>query len=388
MQRACKAAACLTVLLVAALIPHTIASTVPGSCCLPDAAQTCRSASWLDLATASATVPRLLAERHDHVDTAAASNVPPFACAASTAKQSISQAPVAASRGEASQTSLQGGRFIVRLHGYKPSHQHRQTLTGALGPEGQRWRWVDRHNAASAFPTDFALLEIADSELPAARRTLLASAAVRGVSADKHYQGSREWVPQGPLKSAFVDGHAAAQAAATGHHLASSHAAAAKHASAVGPQRSAEAGPASSLHLLAAGRPGSGEAGHIHIENGGAEQQSADSTANPPAEDGDEDPFAVRMQPGRRRTRFSEEVHEALGDFFNTSADSAGRELLARNLLAPTLAPHVLQAPSIWQQGFTGQGVKVRRSGLAAGRQQIMQRNMGCAVALTAALVL
>lgn len=57
------------------------------------------------------------------------------------------------------------GRLIVRFQSYRIAEDHKADLTAALAQAGGAWKWVDRHNAASFYPTDFALLEVADTVL-------------------------------------------------------------------------------------------------------------------------------------------------------------------------------------------------------------------------------
>ena len=56
------------------------------------------------------------------------------------------------------------GRLIVRFHDYKSAEGHKADLTKALAGAGDAWKWIDRQNAAALYPTDFALLEVADAE--------------------------------------------------------------------------------------------------------------------------------------------------------------------------------------------------------------------------------
>jgi hypothetical protein len=56
------------------------------------------------------------------------------------------------------------GRLIVRFHDYKSAEGHKADLTNALAGAGDAWKWIDRQNAAAVYPTDFALLEVADAE--------------------------------------------------------------------------------------------------------------------------------------------------------------------------------------------------------------------------------
>ena len=55
------------------------------------------------------------------------------------------------------------GRLIVRFQKYKSVDDHKADLAAALAQAGGSWKWVDRQNAAALYPTDFALLEVADA---------------------------------------------------------------------------------------------------------------------------------------------------------------------------------------------------------------------------------
>ena len=55
------------------------------------------------------------------------------------------------------------GRLIVRFQSYKSAEDHRIDLTAALAQASCAWKWIDRQNAAALYPTDFALLEVADA---------------------------------------------------------------------------------------------------------------------------------------------------------------------------------------------------------------------------------
>lgn len=56
------------------------------------------------------------------------------------------------------------GRLIVRFKSYKPAAAHKAELAVSVAGEGSAWTWIDRTNAATAYPTDFALLDVLDSE--------------------------------------------------------------------------------------------------------------------------------------------------------------------------------------------------------------------------------
>lgn len=55
------------------------------------------------------------------------------------------------------------GHLIVRFQSYKSADTHKADLAAALAQASGAWKWVDRKNAAALYPTDFALLEVADA---------------------------------------------------------------------------------------------------------------------------------------------------------------------------------------------------------------------------------
>ncbi|BBN19114.1 membrane-bound transcription factor site-1 protease [Marchantia polymorpha subsp. ruderalis] len=70
--------------------------------------------------------------------------------------------------------------YIVRFREYQDALAHRRALEQAVGAEG--WEWVDRNNPASAFPTDFGLLRIPDSQREPVLSRLSGASIVRDVS--------------------------------------------------------------------------------------------------------------------------------------------------------------------------------------------------------------
>jgi hypothetical protein len=55
-----------------------------------------------------------------------------------------------------------GGVFIVRFKGYRMAEEHRRLLEQGAVSSAPEWRWLERRNEATRFPTDFGLLSIAD----------------------------------------------------------------------------------------------------------------------------------------------------------------------------------------------------------------------------------
>ncbi|KAL3675240.1 hypothetical protein R1sor_025188 [Riccia sorocarpa] len=72
------------------------------------------------------------------------------------------------------------GEYIVRFREYRDALSHRQALEQAVGSEG--WVWIERDNPAAAFPTDFGLLRIPDSQRELVLGRLARANIVRDVS--------------------------------------------------------------------------------------------------------------------------------------------------------------------------------------------------------------
>ncbi|KAH9300652.1 hypothetical protein KI387_012235, partial [Taxus chinensis] len=52
-------------------------------------------------------------------------------------------------------------RYIVRFKKYRHGREHKLAMEEQLGAK-KGWKWIERNNAASAYPTDFGLLELQD----------------------------------------------------------------------------------------------------------------------------------------------------------------------------------------------------------------------------------
>ena len=55
------------------------------------------------------------------------------------------------------------GRLIIRFNSYQPAAAHLAELSASIPGAGTAWNWVERHNAATAYPTDFALVDVLDT---------------------------------------------------------------------------------------------------------------------------------------------------------------------------------------------------------------------------------
>ncbi|MED6167836.1 Membrane-bound transcription factor site-1 protease [Stylosanthes scabra] len=75
--------------------------------------------------------------------------------------------------------------YIVRFRHYKTAADHRSYLESNLRSRG--WHWIHRHNPASKFPTDFALVSVEDSVMDGFTREIQALPLVKDVHVDMSY---------------------------------------------------------------------------------------------------------------------------------------------------------------------------------------------------------
>ncbi|KAH7440042.1 hypothetical protein KP509_04G088700 [Ceratopteris richardii] len=76
--------------------------------------------------------------------------------------------------------------YIVRFTGYKHASEHRKALERALDMF-IGWKWIDRVNPASSFPTDFALLKVEASAQATILRELKGLPFVKDVSVQSQF---------------------------------------------------------------------------------------------------------------------------------------------------------------------------------------------------------
>eukprot|EP00897_Mesotaenium_endlicherianum_P007974 jgi/Mesen1/7204/ME000371S06292 len=79
-------------------------------------------------------------------------------------------------------------QWIVRFSEYKHAAEHRQALVAGLGqPNAATWQWVDRHNPAAAFPTDFGLLTLSPASSAELRQQISRLQWVKDVSSQMRF---------------------------------------------------------------------------------------------------------------------------------------------------------------------------------------------------------
>ncbi|KAL0019909.1 hypothetical protein WJX77_006101 [Trebouxia sp. C0004] len=104
------------------------------------------------------------------------------------------------------------GRLIVRFRDYKSAEGHKADLTNALAGAGDAWKWVDRQNAAASYPTDFALLEVADVDTATIKEHLSLWPGVKDVHPEQQVKRSLTWDSNNSDLSTHSDGQPAAHA--------------------------------------------------------------------------------------------------------------------------------------------------------------------------------
>lgn len=80
-----------------------------------------------------------------------------------------------------------------------------------LGHLKQHWTWLDRHNKAQNYPSDFALLSIARPSLGQLQQALQQVAGYKDMHPDRRIRGLKNWQPEGQLAGAFSDSRAQPQ---------------------------------------------------------------------------------------------------------------------------------------------------------------------------------
>ncbi|KAL3144492.1 hypothetical protein ABBQ32_004231 [Trebouxia sp. C0010 RCD-2024] len=97
------------------------------------------------------------------------------------------------------------GRLIVRFQSYKAAEDHKADLAAALAQAGGAWKWIDRHNAASLYPTDFALLEVADAVLDSIKSLLSSWPGVKDVHPEQQVRRSLTWDTDSTIQAKAQD---------------------------------------------------------------------------------------------------------------------------------------------------------------------------------------
>lgn len=278
------------------------------------------------------------------------------------------------------------GLYIVRFRQYRMAADHLAALQAALayGSPPDSWQWVERHNPAAAFPTDFGLLRLAAPE---------AALKVRCVSGDRaQCAAQRPFLRQhgmagkacmARLCAASKHGYRQRVRASSSllcHVMLQSRLEQLPFVKGVHPERRL------TRSLLAAPEPGA-EQQEEHAQDAAAADAARPGTQFAPCSSsssggvGSLEQACASKRQGRLQTRptFSlednlseeeEELADALsariGNDTFTPESSQQRRLRRRlqgrrrrQLLQQGTLASILQADSLWAQGFRGQGVKM-----------------------------
>lgn len=270
----------------------------------------------------------------------------------------------------------------MRFRSYQMAAQHRTALEAALaGVALDSWEWVERHNKAAAYPTDFGLLRLnANSEgvlkaspgctacgalgckLHGRVRVRIRKACGRVCSASIQPLSVRAWdMPALPEHAAPVAAAVAAphlQARLEQLHFVRD----------VHPERQITRSLLGDADPVAASQREGSLA--LAAPSGGAGMQRQ-------RQHGLGDPLCVAKRPGRLQTRPTFDLEDNQGDDVEDDAEGpAGSTRVANDTFAGstsaaarrrrrlqqapgrTLAS-ILQADQVWAQGFKGQNVKM-----------------------------
>lgn len=254
------------------------------------------------------------------------------------------------------------------------------------------------NKAVQLHPTDFALLSTGAEQLPQLLQLLHHVPGFRDVHPDRRIQGVSNWQPEGPLAAAFSDASLQQQQTQKQQQQQAqtqTHPALRQPAGALKLVQEVAAMPSKQL-LADAPVDGSSQQG----DPGGSSQQAAQQQQpQPPAEQagvqpltaatgdadggGDDDSiWSVGKPPGRmstahtigldpkskadrdagynkdelrRKSRRRGLLSWASGLWSGGSSSSSGRLLQQTD----TRVTHLLEAPVLWKQGFSGKGIKV-----------------------------
>lgn len=95
------------------------------------------------------------------------------------------------------QTRISRNNYIVRFREYKTAEDHRSYLKSRIPPGG--WKWIERKNPASKYPTDFGLISVEESAKHGLIEEIERLNLVKDVNVESSYK-------RGLLGGAFEDG--------------------------------------------------------------------------------------------------------------------------------------------------------------------------------------
>ncbi|GAY56357.1 subtilisin-like protease SBT6.1 [Citrus sinensis] len=108
-----------------------------------------------------------------------------------------SPSPIQTPTQNQNQTRISCNNYIVRFREYKTAEDHCSYLKSRITPDG--WKWIERKNPASKYPTDFGLISVEESAKQGLIEEIERLNLVKDVSVDSSYK-------RGLLGGAFEDG--------------------------------------------------------------------------------------------------------------------------------------------------------------------------------------
>lgn len=108
-----------------------------------------------------------------------------------------SPSPIQTPTQNQNQTRISRNNYIVRFREYKTAEDHCSYLKSRITPDG--WKWIERKNPASKYPTDFGLISVEESAKQGLIEEIERLNLVKDVSVDSSYK-------RGLLGGAFEDG--------------------------------------------------------------------------------------------------------------------------------------------------------------------------------------
>lgn len=99
----------------------------------------------------------------------------------------------------------------IQCKGLGSSDSVALVLPQVLGHLRQHWTWLDRHNKAQNYPSDFALLSISRPSLGKLQQALQQASGYKDMHPDRRIRGLKNWQPEEQLAAAFSDNSAQPQ---------------------------------------------------------------------------------------------------------------------------------------------------------------------------------
>jgi hypothetical protein len=267
-----------------------------------------------------------------------------------------------------------------------------------LSAAQHHWSWVQRDNTAvQLHPTDFALLSVDEAQLPQLLQLLQQIPSFRDAHPDRRIRGSSSWKPEGPLAAAFSDGQLQQQQQqparpelrhAAGALKLTQEAAGSEEHSHTQPSVLAGLQAMPTKHLLADAPDSSTQQAAQQQQQQQPQQPVEPPPVQPPTADADDAEgdsiWSVGKPPGRMSTSHTigldpnskadreagynkDELRRRRRGLLSWASDLWGGSRQQQQQGGKTRAlrqaesrvTHLLEAPVLWKQGFSGKGIKV-----------------------------